>query len=96
MYNCLHHFSENSIVDLGAQYCHGQQGNVVYEMANAFSLLESSKQRITNNVFVMSDGILLDSDVGEWLMAVCQNIMDDSLNNLKSSDKSLGDYVTSQ
>lgn len=38
----------NNVVDIGAQWCHGEVGNVVYKLANPLGLLQSSKHNFTD------------------------------------------------
>lgn len=84
------------VVDLGAQFCHGEKGNVVYEMAHPLNLLESSMTLYTNMSFFDSDGQLVDKDTASWLFGMCLDITDEAGKELKSYPHSLGDYVTSE
>ncbi|KAJ1521197.1 hypothetical protein ONE63_002887 [Megalurothrips usitatus] len=80
-------------VDLGAQYCHGQLGNVVYEMANAFLLLESSV-KWSNMFYALSSGQMLDYQVGEKLLSACVNIVEEAKKHPAGPSESLGDFMT--
>lgn len=41
----------DSVIDVGAQFCHGAMGNVAYELANPHNLIESSKIYSNNDGF---------------------------------------------
>ncbi|XP_034233207.1 spermine oxidase [Thrips palmi] len=86
----------DGVVDLGAQFCHGEKGNVVYEMAHPLNLLESSKTLYTNMAFVDSGGQFVDKGAAAWLLGMCLAITDEAGKDLKSYPHSLGDYITSE
>ena len=51
-----------NIVDLGAEWVHGEVGNVVYEMAEPLELLGHQNKGIyTNMAFVWSGGAVADA-----------------------------------
>ncbi|XP_026283712.1 spermine oxidase-like [Frankliniella occidentalis] len=87
-------FNDN-LVDLGAQYCHGQTGNVVYEMASPFNILESSVTG-TNMGFALSNGEEFPRELAEGMMTVCLEIMEESKTQNISPNECLGQYMTSQ
>ncbi|XP_073960120.1 spermine oxidase-like isoform X2 [Choristoneura fumiferana] len=53
-------------VDLGAAWCHGEKGNVVYELANPLGLLGRPERE--NKFFVLSNGDLVPTDTGEEIL----------------------------
>lgn len=83
-------------MDLGAQFCHGEKGNVVYEMAHPLNLLESSMPLYTNMCFVESTGNVVDKNLGAWLLGMCLDITDEAGNHLKNYKHSLGHFVTAE
>ncbi|XP_026276870.1 spermine oxidase [Frankliniella occidentalis] len=86
----------DGVVDLGAQFCHGEKGNVVYDMAHPLDLLESSMELYNNMTFFKSSGQMVDSNVGSWLFGMCLDITDEAGKELQNYRLSLGDYVTSE
>lgn len=88
--------SGDGVVDLGAQFCHGEVGNVVYDMAHPLDLLESSMPFYTSMCFVESSGQIVSSDVGSWLLGMCLDITDEAGKELKNYPHSLGDFITSE
>lgn len=84
------------MVDLGAQFCHGEKGNVVYEMAHPLDLLESSMTLYDNMCFVDSGGLVVNKEVSAWLFGMCLDITDEAGKDLKHYPHSLGDYITSE
>lgn len=69
-------FAEN-IVDLGAEWVHGEVGNVVYEMAGPLELLEH-QGRISKSAaqYVWSGGALADQDDVDMLFNLTEEIRD--------------------
>lgn len=86
----------DGVVDLGAQFCHGEKGNVVFDMAHPLNLLESSMTLYTNMRFVESNGREVDKDIGAWLLGMCLDITDEAGKELKNYAHSLGDFVVSE
>ncbi|XP_019562631.3 spermine oxidase [Aedes albopictus] len=84
-------FGSNT-VDLGAQFCHGQKNNVVFEMAGPLDLLEESLFS-RRNVLVFSDGSQAPTDVTDRMMQVANHVMDEDYIRSASSEKEiLGEY----
>ncbi|XP_053688028.1 spermine oxidase-like [Sabethes cyaneus] len=78
-----------SVVELGAQWCHGAKNNAVYEMANPHGHLE--KSRFTNgNVMLFSDGTRVPSDLTKRLQTLADQLM--SGPEIQQSTETLGDY----
>ncbi|XP_039435652.1 spermine oxidase-like [Culex pipiens pallens] len=65
----------NQLVELGAQWCHGQKNNVLYELAKPQDLLEESTfaQR---NVLLFSDGYQTSKEVTRSLMSLAHRLVD--------------------
>ena len=49
-------FGESNI-DMGAQWCHGQKNNVVYELVKDMQLLDTTGDIYTNYKCIRSDGM---------------------------------------
>ncbi|XP_058066055.1 spermine oxidase-like [Anopheles bellator] len=83
-------FGSAGVVELGAQWCHGEQGNVVYQMASRFpGLLKSSiaKKELT---LVRSNGERIDPTVFGQLMALAEEI--EELDERHEFDGSFGAF----
>ncbi|KAK3914452.1 Spermine oxidase [Frankliniella fusca] len=69
-------FAEN-IVDLGAEWVHGEVGNVVYEMAEPLELLDHTNRYLTPTpAFVWSGGAVADPDDIELMFNLTEEIRD--------------------
>ncbi|XP_011688273.1 PREDICTED: polyamine oxidase-like [Wasmannia auropunctata] len=86
-------FGEN-VVDLGAQWVHGQIGNVVFELASKHNLLSSfAVQRdFSKQEFVTINGEIMPREDNIKILTIFENILD-KLNQteFKEERKSLGD-----
>ncbi|XP_055604607.1 peroxisomal N(1)-acetyl-spermine/spermidine oxidase-like [Uranotaenia lowii] len=81
-----------NFIDYGAQWCHGEKNNVIFEMANPLGILETS---IVNSDIrlVTSDGIV-DQDITDRLMALHEKILESEDRNKYVG--TFGDYVTNK
>lgn len=62
-------------VDLGAQWCHGQVGNVVYDLVHKdFEFGDTSFTHEKSN-FYRSNGLLMDQEKCSRLMVLSETIM---------------------
>lgn len=82
------------VIDLGAQYCHGELGNVVYELAKPYDLLEAS--RIYSSVdgfdYYWSSGEMVDKVKALKLYNLIDNISEDS-EKYRKYNGSFGAYM---
>ena len=85
-------FSGDNVLDLGAQWVHGEVGNVVYAMAKQHDLLKDSLTEMLETVYIESNGKLVNEDVSEKIINILSliHIAGDTL--LKDFKGSLGDY----
>ncbi|XP_058457696.1 spermine oxidase-like [Malaya genurostris] len=81
-------FGEN-VIDCGAQWCHGEKNNVVYEMAGPLALLESSVVA-EKNVLLKSDGEVVQQEQTDRLMILAERIVESE--DLYNSGGTLGDF----
>lgn len=78
-------------VDLGAQWCEGDEGNIVYDMVkNDFELVQNDIS-LSNSHAYTSDGKLVDRKKFEKLLNFSMSIGDDYENQAKFN-KSLGEF----
>lgn len=82
----------SGLVEIGAQWCHGEKKNVVYEMAKGLHILCPSHNDYSTLTFIYPNGHVLDRQITDKLTEIGQNILyeDDSVRY----DMTLGDYFT--
>ncbi|XP_017780334.1 PREDICTED: spermine oxidase-like [Nicrophorus vespilloides] len=80
-----------SIIDLGAQWCHGEENNVVYDMVKHLNLLETSKCTYLNNQFYNSTSNLVNVEITDMLHGIASRITCD-FDSMKNTKESFGDY----
>ncbi|CRL05312.1 CLUMA_CG018144, isoform A [Clunio marinus] len=83
----------NNVVDLGAQWCHGEKNNVVYELVKDHQVLDYSNISFPSVNFLDSNGQLIDSDLCGRLIALCMSILENSSDDLADYTGSLGSYT---
>jgi len=91
-------FPGENVVDLGAQWVHGQTGNVVFELASKHDLLDSFAVLLdpSKNEFVTINGeILPNEESSQVLMSYYKNITNKMKEeDFKEEEGSYGDYFT--
>ncbi|XP_026805812.1 spermine oxidase-like isoform X1 [Rhopalosiphum maidis] len=68
-------------IELGAQWIHGEEGNVVFQMATAQNLVSDKRetiQQFTNSTFVTSSGREIKSNHLREYINVAYSVLDDS------------------
>uniref|UniRef100_A0A182PF47 Amine oxidase domain-containing protein n=1 Tax=Anopheles epiroticus TaxID=199890 RepID=A0A182PF47_9DIPT len=80
------------IVELGAQWCHGEKGNVVYELASAHADLLKSSIIAVGAELIQSNGEQVADDLVETLSTLAEEIVESEEKRLFTG--SLGDYFT--
>ncbi|EDS31149.1 amine oxidase [Culex quinquefasciatus] len=80
-----------NVVDLGGQWCHGEKGNAVYQLAGPLGLLESSIVS-DDNVILRSNGELVPQDIADRMMAISEKIMESK--EIERYTGTLGQYFT--
>ncbi|CAG9761870.1 unnamed protein product [Ceutorhynchus assimilis] len=87
---------EGRIVDIGAQWVHGEKGNIVYEMVNDLDLLSPSKlPQDPAMMFFLLDGTLANKDITDKLFAIAMGVKDDQVTASKYKG-SFADYFSSE
>ncbi|XP_058122911.1 spermine oxidase-like [Anopheles ziemanni] len=87
--------SGSGIVELGAQWCHGEQGNVVYQLAKVYpGLLKSSIIADEDAVLIRSSGVRVPEEVAERLQTMAEEIIESEERDNFSG--SLGEFFTQQ
>ena len=84
-------FGENNI-DLGAQWCHGRENNIVYQMAGNDGVFDITDHSAGKMTFVRSDGAKVDGKHCERLMNLCTSILENE-EDLATVQGSIGDCL---
>lgn len=90
-------FADN-VVDMGAQWCHGEKDNLVYELVSKSkqNLLMSTGDVYENYECIRSNGEIVPDEISQRL----KNIVNDSLvtrqMELRNCNGSLGSYLTNK
>lgn len=83
----------NGLVDLGAQWCHGEKNNIVFDMVKNLNMLQHSTCNYKEFLFVDSDGNFIDSNLSDQLLGLLFEISENT-DELKVFNGSLGEYIT--
>lgn len=90
------HFSADNVIDLGAQWVHGEEGNVVFELANPHNLLDDSdcnENGLFKNLFSDAQGKIIPPEQGAQAMNIYYKISGSDTEELKEWNGSYGDFV---
>ncbi|XP_017838418.1 spermine oxidase [Drosophila busckii] len=88
-------FGEN-VIDLGAQWCHGEQDNIVHELASKHNLLESTGPVYENYQCVRSNREVLPDNVANRLKAIVGDSLVTRQLELRHCSGSLGSYLSNK
>ncbi|XP_058791609.1 spermine oxidase isoform X2 [Phymastichus coffea] len=90
-------FSEN-ILELGAQWCHGEENNIIYSLASPHNLLESSSNinNPSKHIFVNSLGEVLSEQESVEIIRIYNKIADMAKEIDYKPGTSYGDYFTQE
>ncbi|XP_026683344.1 polyamine oxidase 1-like [Diaphorina citri] len=84
-------YEGDTSVDLGAQWVHGQDGNVVYELAKPFGLIADECDNSSNYYSVNSSGVTFNKEVDMALFDAIDAILDGE--EIVVQNGSIGEYV---
>ncbi|XP_055535646.1 spermine oxidase-like isoform X2 [Wyeomyia smithii] len=82
-----------NVVDLGAQWCHGEVNNVVYNLGSKFNVFDANSARYENFVLTKSDGTQIPLEQSDKLMGLMWSILETHKNELSQYRGSLGSFV---
>ncbi|XP_076759373.1 peroxisomal N(1)-acetyl-spermine/spermidine oxidase [Xylocopa sonorina] len=93
---CTVEFSDN-IVELGAQWVHGENENIVFDLASPHQLLASSKcfNDIDSHVFVTAKGELLPKNESIEALKIYYDISENITNTIHDAE-SYGEYFVNR
>lgn len=80
-----------SVVDLGAQWCHGQEQNAVYELVKDLNLLGDSHNDYYDNEYYDSTGRIISKSVTRPLMEIAFEIFRDC-ESMLGNNEPFGNY----
>lgn len=82
------------MVELGAQWVHGESGNVVFELASKHNLLDSFSNFFdpTKHNFVTSSGEMISKDESKEAVMIFFDITNNAQEELKEETESFGNY----
>ncbi|KNC25714.1 hypothetical protein FF38_12897 [Lucilia cuprina] len=86
----------DSVVDLGAQWCHGEKNNVIYETVQKLKLnvLESTGTIYDDYKCIRSNKEILEENLAEQLKSIAFNSIPERQEGLVDYEGSLGSYLT--
>ncbi|XP_067633311.1 spermine oxidase-like [Eurosta solidaginis] len=84
----------NSVVELGAQWCHGQRDNVVYETVDAKKMLRSSSHIYANFECIRSDGEVVPKDIVELLKGILAQVFAKGKTEMAKFSGTFGEYLS--
>lgn len=82
------------MVDLGAQWVHGESGNIVFELASKHNLLGAFSNLFdpTKHNFAASNGEMIPKDESSEAMMIFFDIINNAQEKLKEETGSFGNY----
>lgn len=83
----------HNIIEMGAQWCHGETGNIVFQMVNGKNMLRSSSYIYTNFDCIRSDGSVVPHDVVKKLKTILAQIFARRDEELPTFEGTLGEYL---
>lgn len=76
--------------------CHGEKDNLVYELVKDHKVLSESNISYPNVNFISSSGSEIDENNCKRLVMLCEQILEDSSEDLVNYKGSLGSYIVSK
>ncbi|XP_055854509.1 spermine oxidase [Episyrphus balteatus] len=86
-------FGEN-VVDLGAQWCHGEKANVIYEMVEHMNLLDTNGTIYDDYKSIRSNKEVLSDSVNDALKSIVFGTQESRFEELIGYEGSFGTYLT--
>lgn len=86
-------FADN-VVDLGAQWCHGEKSNVIFDAVRDLDMLQPTGDIYDDYICVRSNKEVLSETVANTLKSVAFNLIAARQEGLRCFEGSLGTYLT--
>lgn len=80
------------VIELGAQWCHGEKGNIVYDMVKDLNILKTSLSHYKYMSFYESNGKMIDKNITDKLVNINQEIIEDEEELKKHRDGCFGEF----
>uniref|UniRef100_A0A1A9Z0N5 Amine oxidase domain-containing protein n=1 Tax=Glossina pallidipes TaxID=7398 RepID=A0A1A9Z0N5_GLOPL len=88
-------FADN-VIDLGAQWCHGEKDNIVYELAHKHNLLQSTGDVYESYQCIRSNREVVSESISQRLKDIVNDSLVTRQMELRNSNGSLGSYLTNK
>uniref|UniRef100_A0A1I8PFZ9 Amine oxidase domain-containing protein n=2 Tax=Stomoxys calcitrans TaxID=35570 RepID=A0A1I8PFZ9_STOCA len=88
-------FADN-VIDLGAQWCHGEKDNMVYELAHKHDLLDSTGDVYESYQCVRSNREVVPEDISQRLKDIVNDSLVTRQMELRNCQGSLGSYLNNK
>lgn len=83
-----------NVLDMGAQWCHGERNNVVFGLAQQHGLLQSNRVSYDSFNMFQSNGTLVDQKTSDDLMGLANKLLVEYEDEMKRYQGSLGGFIT--
>ena len=80
-------------VELGAQFIHGEEGNVVFILAKDSDFVDLSESEITETFLISKSMSDLDEIIEDKLLDMYDKVWDDIMENADDPNQSVGFYA---
>ena len=80
-------------VELGAQFIHGEEGNVVFKLAKDSEFVDLSESEITETFLISKSMSDLDEIIEDKLLDMYDKVWDDIMENASIPNQSVGVYA---
>lgn len=86
----------SSVVDIGAQWCHGQENNTVHDLVKDYNILHSDLEKFETINFKLSNGETVDVKKSNKLFQLLTTLEDKHEDELEKYNGTLGSFITSK
>lgn len=86
----------SNVVDMGAQWCHGEKDNVVFELANKLNVFSSASTKYNEFELRQSDGTIVNREKGNLLAELAMSLVECYKGELKDYQGSLGHFIVNK
>lgn len=83
----------SNVVDLGAQWCHGEKDNVVFQLGSRHDLLSSASTKYDDFLCIKSSGEVVDESVSKRLTELAISTVECYKDELEVYQGSLGTFI---
>lgn len=80
----------SSVLDLGAQWVHGEDGNVIYDMVKDLDLLSPCFNNYNDMTFYLQDGTVMNKQITDKLFKIAEKLL--LYDEQKNEPGTIGNY----